>query len=88
MLAVPRGTRTSSSRGAIGAVFAELVSPRAKVYRGMHDIPESWGTACNVQAMVFGNMGRRLGGHGRRLHPRSVDRRAPLLRRVAAQRPG
>src|SRR5262249_39906988 len=30
---------------------------RAKIYRAMHDIPESWGTACNVQAMVFGNLG-------------------------------
>src|SRR6185503_1650426 len=29
---------------------------RAKVYRSMHDIPESWGTACTVQAMVFGNL--------------------------------
>jgi pyruvate,orthophosphate dikinase len=43
--------------GAIGAVFKSWYNPRAKVYRGMHDIPESWGTACNVQAMVFGNMG-------------------------------
>src|SRR5690606_3930537 len=30
---------------------------RARTYRKMHNIPESWGTACNVQAMVFGNMG-------------------------------
>jgi pyruvate,orthophosphate dikinase len=43
--------------GAIGAVFHSWYNPRAKVYRGMHDIPESWGTACNVQAMVFGNLG-------------------------------
>ncbi|HEY4118009.1 MAG TPA: pyruvate, phosphate dikinase [Byssovorax sp.] len=43
--------------GAIGAVFESWHNPRAKVYRGMHDIPESWGTACNVQAMVFGNLG-------------------------------
>jgi pyruvate,orthophosphate dikinase len=43
--------------GAIGAVFESWYNPRAKVYRGMHDIPESWGTACTVQAMVFGNMG-------------------------------
>jgi pyruvate,orthophosphate dikinase len=43
--------------GAIGAVFQSWYNPRAKVYRGMHDIPESWGTACNVQSMVFGNMG-------------------------------
>jgi pyruvate,orthophosphate dikinase len=42
--------------GAIGAVFKSWRNPRANVYRAMHDIPESWGTACNVQAMVFGNL--------------------------------
>ncbi len=44
--------------GAIGAVFASWMNDRAKFYRRMHDIPESWGTAVNVQAMVFGNMGQ------------------------------
>jgi pyruvate,orthophosphate dikinase len=43
--------------GAIGAVFASWMNDRARFYRRMHDIPESWGTAVNVQAMVFGNMG-------------------------------
>ncbi|WP_294394428.1 pyruvate, phosphate dikinase [uncultured Sphingomonas sp.] len=43
--------------GAIGAVFASWQSDRAKVYRRLHDIPGTWGTAVNVQAMVFGNMG-------------------------------
>ncbi|MGE0827839.1 MAG: pyruvate, phosphate dikinase, partial [Hyphomonadaceae bacterium] len=43
--------------GAIGAVFSSWMNERAKVYRRLHDIPESWGTAVNVQAMVFGNMG-------------------------------
>jgi len=43
--------------GAIGAVFASWQSPRAKTYRKLNDIPEAWGTAVNVQAMVFGNMG-------------------------------
>ena len=43
--------------GAIGAVFHSWYNPRARSYRGMYDIPESWGTACNVQAMVFGNLG-------------------------------
>ncbi len=43
--------------GAIAAVFDSWHNERAKVYRGMHGIPESWGTACTVQAMVFGNMG-------------------------------
>src|SRR5690606_38824765 len=43
--------------GAISAVFASWMNERAKFYRRMHDIPESWGTAVNVQSMVFGNMG-------------------------------
>ena len=43
--------------GAIGAVFGSWQTNRAVVYRRLHDIPESWGTAVNVQAMVFGNMG-------------------------------
>ncbi|MGD9914677.1 MAG: pyruvate, phosphate dikinase [Rhizobiaceae bacterium] len=43
--------------GAIGAVFASWMNHRAITYRRLHDIPESWGTAVNVQAMVFGNMG-------------------------------
>ncbi|MDC9701578.1 MAG: pyruvate, phosphate dikinase [Alphaproteobacteria bacterium] len=42
---------------AIGAVFVSWMSPRAITYRQLHHIPESWGTAVNVQAMVFGNMG-------------------------------
>ena len=43
--------------GAVGAVFGSWQSERAKVYRRLNDIPASWGTAVNVQAMVFGNMG-------------------------------
>ncbi|CAJ1338519.1 unnamed protein product [Effrenium voratum] len=43
--------------GAIGAVFGSWMNQRAKTYRHLHDIPETWGTAVNVQAMVFGNMG-------------------------------
>jgi pyruvate,orthophosphate dikinase len=43
--------------GAIGAVFGSWRNPRANTYRKLHDIPEEWGTAVNVQAMVFGNMG-------------------------------
>src|SRR6202140_238094 len=43
--------------GAIGAVFSSWMNGRAVTYRTLHDIPESWGTAVNVQAMVFGNMG-------------------------------
>jgi pyruvate,orthophosphate dikinase len=43
--------------GAIGAVFGSWMNPRAITYRRLHDIPGAWGTAVNVQAMVFGNMG-------------------------------
>ncbi len=43
--------------GAIGAVFGSWMNQRAITYRRLHSIPESWGTAVNVQAMVFGNLG-------------------------------
>jgi len=43
--------------GAIEAVFASWMNPRANTYRALQDIPASWGTAVNVQSMVFGNMG-------------------------------
>jgi len=43
--------------GAIGAVFGSWQNARAKTYRRLHAIPDEWGTAVNVQAMVFGNMG-------------------------------
>jgi pyruvate,orthophosphate dikinase len=43
--------------GAIGAVFGSWMNARANTYRKLNNIPESWGTAVNVQAMVFGNMG-------------------------------
>jgi pyruvate,orthophosphate dikinase len=43
--------------GAIGAVFGSWMNQRAIVYRRLHAIPEEWGTAVNIQAMVFGNMG-------------------------------
>jgi pyruvate,orthophosphate dikinase len=43
--------------GAIGAVFGSWMNNRAIKYRELHSIPASWGTAVNVQAMVFGNMG-------------------------------
>jgi pyruvate, orthophosphate dikinase len=43
--------------GAVGAVFGSWMNQRAITYRRLHNIPESWGTAVNVQAMVFGNMG-------------------------------
>ena len=43
--------------GAIGAVFQSWKNQRAKVYRKLNNIPEEWGTAVNIQSMVFGNMG-------------------------------
>jgi pyruvate,orthophosphate dikinase len=43
--------------GAVGAVFGSWMNARANTYRRLHNIPESWGTAVNVQAMVFGNLG-------------------------------
>ncbi|MBA4802541.1 MAG: pyruvate, phosphate dikinase [Euryhalocaulis sp.] len=45
--------------GAMDAVFGSWMNERANTYRRLHDIPHSWGTAVNVQAMVFGNMGEK-----------------------------
>ena len=47
--------------GAVKAVFKSWDNPRAIVYRRMNDIPGDWGTAVNVQSMVFGNMGETSG---------------------------
>ena len=47
--------------GAVGAVFGSWMNDRAIAYRKMYNIPESWGTAVNVQSMVFGNMGETSG---------------------------
>jgi pyruvate,orthophosphate dikinase len=47
--------------GAVNAVFQSWNNDRAKVYRELNDIPDSWGTAVNVQAMVFGNLGDKSG---------------------------
>jgi pyruvate,orthophosphate dikinase len=47
--------------GSIGAVFGSWMNERAIAYRKLYDIPEDWGTAVNVQAMVFGNMGEDCG---------------------------
>src|SRR6056297_557737 len=43
--------------GAIGAVFGSWMNPRAVTYRRLNEIPTEWGTAVNIQSMVFGNMG-------------------------------
>ncbi len=45
--------------GGIGAVFKSWNTPRAATYRRLNKIPDEWGTACNVQSMVFGNMGEK-----------------------------
>ena len=50
-------TVTDQLWGAIGAVFESWTNRRAVTYRRLHDIPDDWGTAVNIQAMVFGNMG-------------------------------
>ncbi len=47
--------------GAVGSVFSSWMNDRAIAYRKLYDIPESWGTAVNVQLMVFGNMGNDSG---------------------------
>ncbi len=47
--------------GAIGAVFSSWNNPRANVYRKLNGIPDEWGTAVNIQSMVFGNMGEKSG---------------------------
>ena len=69
---------------AIEAVFRSWNNHRAIVYRRMHDIPDDWGTACNVQAMVFGNLGDTSAtGVAFTRDPSTGEKRA--LRRVAAR---
>ena len=85
--AVSRKTREEQLWGAIGAVFASWMNERAKFYRRMHDIPESWGTAVNVQSMVFGNMGE-TSATGVAFTRNPLNRRGDALRRVPDQRPG
>ena len=82
-----RTIRREQLWGAVGAVFKSWNGRRAVSYRKIEGIPVEWGTACNVQSMVFGNMGDRL-GHRRGLHPQPGHRREQVLRRVARQRPG
>ena len=73
--------------GAIGAVFGSWMNARAITYRRLHNIPESWGTAVNVQAMVFGNMGDTSAtGVAFTRNPSTGEKRA--LRRVPHQRAG
>ncbi len=85
--ATSRRTSTSSSGARSRAVFDSWDSDRAKVYRRLNDIPGDWGTAVNVQAMVFGNMGE-TSATGVAFTRDPGDRREGLLRRMAGQRPG
>ena len=73
--------------GAIGAVFDSWNNPRAIKYRQLNNLPESWGTAVNVQAMVFGNRGETSAtGVAFTRNPATGDPR--LLRRISRQRAG
>ena len=73
--------------GAVGAVFGSWMNDRAIVYRRKYNIPTEWGTAVNVQAMVYGNTGDKS-GLGRRVHAQPGQRRQGVLRRVPDQRAG
>src|SRR5882724_3374515 len=55
------GNPREQIKGAIGAVFGSWMNDRAIVYRRKYNIPSEWGTAVNVQAMVFGNTGEQSG---------------------------
>ena len=73
--------------GAIAAVFKSWQSARAVTYRRLHAIPEDWGTAVSVQAMVFGNMGETSATGVAFTRNPSTGERA-LLWRVSGQCPG
>ena len=72
---------------AVKAVFRSWDNPRANVYRRMNEIPYDWGTAVNVQAMVFGNSGDNSGtGVAFTRNPATGEKK--LVRRVSDQRSG
>ena len=74
-------------RGAAGAVFGSWMNDRAIVYRRKYNIPAEWGTAVNVQAMVYGNTGETSGsGVAFTRNPANGVER--ILRRIPHQRPG
>ena len=81
-----RRTRSEQLRQAIRAVFDSWKGERAVEYRRINRIPDDWGTAVNVQQMVFGNKGdtSRL---GRRVQPRRGHRRARAVRRLPRSTP-
>ena len=74
-------------QGAIDAVFGSWMNERAVVYRRLNDIPAAWGTAVNVQAMVFGNMGDTSATGVAFTRDPSTGAKMPVLRRVFDQRP-
>ena len=74
-------------RGAAGAVFGSWMNDRAIVYRRKYNIPTEWGTAVNVQAMVYRQHRRDLRLR-RRVHAQPGERHERILRRISHQRPG
>lgn len=72
---------------AVKAVFRSWNNPRAITYRRLNDIPSSWGTAVNVQTMVFGNMGNDC-GTGVGVYPQPFHRREEAIRRIPYERAG
>ena len=82
-----RPTRASSCGSAILAVFDSWMGERAVAYRRINGIPDDWGTAVNVQQMVFGNTGADL-RLGRRVLARRGHRRARAERRLPRRRAG
>ena len=79
-------TRRSSCASAIRAVFDSWTGERAVSYRRINRIPDDWGTAVNVQQMVFGNKGEDS-ATGRRLQPRRGHRRARAVAAISSSTP-
>ena len=74
-------------KGAVGAVFGSWMNDRAIVYRRKYNIPAEWGTAVNVQAMVFGNTGENSGsGVAFTRDPATGEK--GVLRRISDERAG
>jgi pyruvate,orthophosphate dikinase len=76
-----------AAQGAIGAVFGSWMNDRAIVYRRKYNIPTEWGTAVNVQAMVYGNTGDNSGS-GVAFTRNPANGNQGVLRRIPHQRPG
>ncbi len=87
LLRVPRADPREQLHGAIRAVFDSWQGERAIAYRRINRIPDEWGTAVNVQQMVFGNLGETQ-RQRRRVLARRADRRARALGRLPANAQG